>query len=119
MITIGYDFQGWPMEAHTLREFMEEFLGLEKSENGDYIIKGDNPLLDAYPKTLEDDGMGYGIHPQYVYEVDQDIYDEEVNGETIKVFNLFREPLHDLEKDKEQLEAIYDKQPLEDDDETE
>ena len=29
-------------------------------------------FFDAYPRTMEDDGMAYGINPQYITEVDID-----------------------------------------------
>lgn len=108
MITIGYDFQGWPIKAMTLRDILES-IGFEKNDAGEYAIKADNPILDAYPKLLEDDGMAYGVNEQYITEADDDTYDDKIYEEDVKVFNIFREPLHDLQKDKEWLEKTYEK----------
>ena len=106
MITIGYDFQGWPIKAHNLREVLDS-LGFKKTKDGNYIIKADNPLLDAYPMLLEDDGMAYGVNGQYITEASSDTYEENIAGTDVKVFNVFREPVHDLKKDEEQLEKMY------------
>lgn len=108
MIRIGTDFQGWPINAMTLREILKQ-IGF-KDEDGKMSIESKNPLLDSYPCILTDDGMGYGVDPQYVTEADTDIYDtqvktlelvknddselgydEEVKTKTIKVFNVFRD----------------------------
>lgn len=106
MITIGYDFQGWPMKAMNLREILES-IGFKKNDAGEYSIKSDDPILDAYPKLLEDDGMAYGVNEQYITEAQDDTYYGNIAGTDVKVFNMFREPVHDLEKDKEQLEKMY------------
>ena len=69
MIQIGTDFQGWPVNAMTLREILKQ-LGFKENEDSLSINK-DNKLLDAYPYLLEDDGMGYGVDSQYVIEIDK------------------------------------------------
>lgn len=108
MKQIGTDFQGWPVYALPLRNILKE-LGFTETEDG-FVIKKDNPLLDAYPRLLIDDGMAYGVDPQFVTEADPEIYDreikvlkyvenkesemgfdEQVATETIKVFNMFRD----------------------------
>lgn len=119
--TIGYDFQGWPVKMLTLREILEELGFTEK--DGRFGIDNNDELLDAYPVTVEDDGMGYGIEPQYIVEADNLPYEKKVTTEeeyykknengiteiktsyeiqTVNVFNLFRETPHNkLEEDEE------------------
>lgn len=117
MKLIGNDSQGFPIYALTLRQVLKE-LGFEEKD-GVVSINGDNPLLDAYPRLLMDDGMGYGILPQYMtcgdpnlYEVDINEIDYEVGEdkklditpivkqEKIKVFNIFRDiPEHPVGDD--------------------
>ena len=119
MKQIGVDFQGWPINALTLRQVLKE-LGFEEKD-GVISMKGDNPLLDAYPRLLTDDGMGYGVMPEYMtcgdpnlYEVDINTIDYEVGEdpklditpivkqEKIKVFNIFRDvPEHPIDDDDE------------------
>lgn len=117
MIQIGTDFQGWPVKAYTVEEILRQ-IGAEESDSV-FIIKKDNPILKAYPCLLEDDGMAYGVNPQYVTEVDTEIYDKNIIGieyvedkdseigykenpvlKEIKVFNVFRDvPENRLEDD--------------------
>ena len=86
MIEIDSDFQGWPIKALTLREFLL-LLGFREDNPGEFIIEDSN-LLDSYPLTLEDDGMAYGVNPMLITEVDTDVYyDDELK---LNVFNLFR-----------------------------
>ena len=105
---IKMDFQGWPVDMLTLEEILR-FLGF-KENKGSWTISKKNPLLKAYPRLFEDDGMAYGVNPQYITEVDTEIYDAKVNTiefvpaadspmgfkeidvpTDIKVFNVFRE----------------------------
>lgn len=87
MKQIGTDFQGWPVNALTLREILHK-LGFKERNQGEFIIY-DEYLLDSYPLTLEDDGMAYGIKPMLITEVDNEIYEDE--NSKLKVFNLFRD----------------------------
>lgn len=90
MKQIGIDFQGWPINALTLREILER-LGFKEDDKTITLIKDEdtNKLLDAYPLLLEDDGMAYGINPMYVIECDKEVYTDEDSN--LEVFNLFRE----------------------------
>lgn len=107
MIQIGIDFEGWPVNAMTLKQILKD-LGF-KEEDGKFFIKNDSPILDAYPILLEDDGMAYGINPQFVIEADNEIHEHKIKAidyelgddpkidvkmvvkdETINVFNIFR-----------------------------
>ena len=102
MKQIGTDFQGWPINALTLKEILKQ-LGFTDTGDGYFIEKG-NEILNAYPRLLEDDGMGYGIDSGFITIAEKDVYDfdrestgreegvkryEVMNGE--KVFNLFIE----------------------------
>ena len=119
MIEVYEDFQGWPVKIKTLREILDQ-LGF-KEKDGFYGLPNDDKLLDAYPRLLEDDGMGYGVDEYYLCEGDADVYDTEIDylkriernkiieidgtvsisfpetigyekgKQQIKVFNMFRE----------------------------
>lgn len=79
---ISYDFQGWPNYKMTLREILER---LGATENKGVIgFNEKDPILDIYPKILEDDGMGYGVNERYVIESDCD--------EEKTFINMFAEP---------------------------
>jgi hypothetical protein len=74
MKKIDIDFQGWPVHALTLKEVLLQ-LGLSESADGKTLqISVDNNILNAYPVLLEDDGMGYGVHPQYITEISTNQY---------------------------------------------
>lgn len=76
MVQIDNDFGGFPVEAMTLREILNK-LGF-KNDGTSFSIDNDNPILDAYPYTLEDDGMGYGVNPKFIMLPDKDIYKRKV-----------------------------------------
>lgn len=112
MKQIGTDFQGWPIYAMNLGEILkrlgfvenDKMISLEKNEKTE-------KLLESYPCLLTDDGMGYGVNPEYVTEVDTETYDQKIktieekvvslpplpqvdtiiNEEEIPVFNIFRD----------------------------
>ena len=87
MKQIGIDFQGWPINALTLREILRK-LGFIEYLPGEFTIEN-LELLDSYPLTLEDDGMAYGIKPMFITEVDNEIYEDDDSN--LNVFNLFRD----------------------------
>lgn len=87
MKQIGTDFQGWPINALTLREILQR-LGFIEYLPGEFTI-GNLELLDSYPLTLEDDGMAYGIKPMFITEADNEIYEDD--NSNLNVFNLFRD----------------------------
>lgn len=76
MVQIDNDFQGIPVEAMTLREILKK-LGF-KNDGNSFSINNDSQILDAYPYTLEDDGMGYGIRPKFVMLAETDIYKKKI-----------------------------------------
>ena len=115
MIAIGYDFQGWAINAMNLREILES-LGFRKNDAGEYAINSDNPILDAYPQLLEDDGMAYGVNPQYITEAQDETFDDQISGQDVKVFNIFREPQHDLKEDLDWLKRTYPEETEENND---
>ena len=94
MKQIRTDFQGWPVNAKTVREILEDLCIWNKGN----IFRFSNEILDAYPKLFDDDGMAYGVNPRYISEVDKnEIYTDEELRE--KVFNIFGDPL--VRNDKE------------------
>lgn len=111
MIAIDYDFQGWPIYAHTLREVLIA-LGGTVDENGNIVFKGDDKLLDAYPQLFEDDGMGYGVNEKYVTEVDKEMWDTNLGEAEIKAFNIFTDKQatkEKLQKIQEDMDALEEK----------
>lgn len=67
---INYDSQGWPVCKMNLKEILEE-LGAKEFITKRGVILGfykTNPALSIFPKTVEDDGMGYGVNAQYITE---------------------------------------------------
>lgn len=91
-LLLGVDFQGWPVVGRTLREILER-IGFKES-NGKLELElndSSEKLLNSYPRLLEDDGMGYGVDEEFITVVDNDVYETEVGGENISVFNVFRE----------------------------
>lgn len=67
MKQIGTDFQGWPLYAKTLKEMLLE-LGAKEESSGKLYFPEDFPYYDVYPRTYEDDGMGYGVNERYITE---------------------------------------------------
>lgn len=68
---VNFDSQGWPNRKMDLKSILET-IGFGTYEvNGEQIfgIKADSKLLETYPSTLEDDGMGYGVNEQFVVDV--------------------------------------------------
>lgn len=88
MKQLGTDFQGWPVNAKTLKEILQELNVIHCAEDGYYKIKENDIILDSYPCVLEDDGMGYGVHPKFITNADYDVYTDEKFG---NVFNIFVE----------------------------
>lgn len=91
-VLLGFDWQGWPIYAQTLKEILES-LGFE--DDGEKIFLKHNEendkLLESLPRLLSDDGMGYGVNEEFICESDNEVYDTEVGNKKINVFNLFRE----------------------------
>lgn len=91
-ILLGFDFQGWPIYAQTLKEILE-CLGFE--DDGEKVFlkhsKENDILLASFPRILTDDGMGYGVNEEYVCETDNEIYESETGNKKISVFNIFKD----------------------------
>lgn len=68
------DFQGWPVYKKTLREIIELLGGkIQYDESNNPVAIGfdiNDPILDVYPTTLEDDGMGYGVNEMFISGAD-------------------------------------------------
>ena len=60
------------------------------------VVDKNKPILDAYPRILIDDGMGYGVDDSYITEVSPEIVYDKNLGEN--VFNVFREKMKELKK---------------------
>lgn len=74
---VCYDFQGWPEYKMNLREIL---LALGGQQDGNFIkFPSNTPLMDIYPRTLVDDGMGYGVDENVIVSVDIDPQDEYIN----------------------------------------
>ena len=105
MKIISYEPMGmWPIYKTTLKEILEE-LGAEiitketgTEETTSYIgFPLDSPLLNKYCRSLEDDGMGYGIEERWITNVDN------LDGQDI--INVWREK----ELPKEELDEYIKK----------
>lgn len=92
MKLISVDFQGCPVCAKTLMEVLTD-IGFEVKD--DKLVLDINEktkkFLSAYPRILKDDGMGYGIDPMYITEIDMEVYEDDICGVPTPVFNIFRE----------------------------
>lgn len=120
MVQIGTDFEGFPLEALTIKEILLK-LGF-KIEGDKFSIDNDASILNVYPLVFEDDGI-YGINPRFVTEVDPEcVYEQKIKeivyevGEnkkldisivvkdnTVKVFNGFTDvPEHKVEDDDDE-----------------
>lgn len=95
MVKIDEEVTGWPIYALTLREILKELGAVQVGKYG-FIIRN-KKLLDSYPVTLQDDGMGYGIRPKYITQCDPDIYIDRESQ--LNVFNLFRNGYRPVNKE--------------------
>lgn len=92
MKRIGIDFQGWPINAMTLKEILDKIS--TKSEDMEDNMTNycfDRKVLDSYVRILEDDGMGYGVNPRYIICADNNPYEDSEIKEN--VINMFGEPI--------------------------
>lgn len=65
---VNYEVMGgWPMFKMNIREIVEK-IGFKLSD-GKWQLEDSNPILDVYPRKLNDDGMGYGVNEENVVEV--------------------------------------------------
>lgn len=91
-IVLQYDWQGWPVNAMKLKDILKE-LGF--IDNGEKIFlphtEENDKLLNAYPRLLKDDGMGYGVDEEYICTAENDVFEETIGENKVNVFNLFRE----------------------------
>lgn len=92
-VLLGFDWQGWPIYAQTLRDALMKHLGFEDDGEKVFLMhnKENDELLDSFPQLLTDDGMGYGVNEQFISEIDKEVYSIELGNKTINVFNIFRE----------------------------
>lgn len=108
----------------TLHNILKE-LGF-KEEDGKLFIESDAEILKAYPRLLRDDGMAYGVEPEYIIEADESIYkcklmvedfvctgdnpkldiDKIEKEDIINVFNIFRDIPHNKLPNGERDETI-------------
>lgn len=74
MEQIGTDFQGWPISKLTLEEILQKMGAIKVRDIKGNDILGFNTndsVLNSYPRTLEDDGMGYGVNEKFITSVDR------------------------------------------------
>ena len=104
MKPISYTFQGRVLNAMTVREILQAIFPNTDFEVGPITISVYDPVLDTYPRILEDDGMGYGIKPRYITDVDTEQYKEKLS-----VLDVPKPPFEDLAK----LSELADKRHVE------
>ena len=61
---IGIDWQCWPIYKLTLRDILLQLGAKIVDDRIGFNI--DDQILNIFPVKLEDDGMGYGINPQFI-----------------------------------------------------
>ena len=92
MIQIGTEIMSdWPIYAKTLKEILEE-LGCIEIDKG--VFKISEELLNSYPVTLQDDGMGYGVNEMYLTLAEGTIYKSDIGN----IFNLWRDTNHNTKE---------------------
>lgn len=85
---IDIDFEGWPVKRRTLREILESIGAKEiETKDGEKVLgfPVDSKTLDVFPRTLEDDGMGYGVDEMWITGAHMPTED---------IINMFREVDH-------------------------
>lgn len=90
---IDYDFQGWPVFKKNMKEILLALGG--KIENDKIVFDLNDPIMEVYPESYEDDGMAYGVNKQIIVEVDKFNDNEQV------YVHLFRARLPKMDKLKE------------------
>lgn len=92
---IGFDFQGWPIRKMTIREILSHLGAV--NVDGRIGFEDCDPILDIYPITLTDDGMAYGVDPEWIVSTDYDSFKNSVI--------MWREPTHkDVEEKIAEIE---------------
>lgn len=74
MEQIGTDFQGWPINKLTLEEILQKMGAIKVRDikgNDIFGFNTNDSVLNSYPRTLEDDGMGYGVNEKFITSVDR------------------------------------------------
>ena len=66
---INYDYQGWPEFKMSIKDILERFGAVLNPETNKWEIEN-NEKLNVFPTILEDDGMGYGVNPKYIIDID-------------------------------------------------
>ena len=94
MIEVSEDFQGWPVKIKTLREILTE-IGF-KEKDGVFGIDISNDILDAYPRLLTDDGMGYGVNERYITELS--VFKDNDGTKCVNIFAEKALPEEELDK---------------------
>ena len=65
---IAYEVMGdCPVYKMNVREILEALGG--KVKNNKIIFDLSNPIMELYPITVTDDGMGYGVDEEFITEV--------------------------------------------------
>ena len=102
MKIINTDCQGWPVEALTLRELLQDIGFWE--ENVKLVMDINHPTLDLYPVRLIDDSQCYGVGDQFFTSVSTDnssylyLFTEKENKEAVKELNKDLEFIENLIK---------------------
>ena len=70
---INFDAQGWPLSKASISIMLELLGGKLNEETNTWEIPNDPRFDSIYPRTLEDDGMGYGVNKMYIVDVDTNL----------------------------------------------
>jgi len=70
---INFDTQGWPLSKISISNILELLGGKLNEETDTWEIPNDPRFDTVYPRTLVDDGMGYGVDERYIINVDPNL----------------------------------------------
>lgn len=70
---INFDTEGWPLSKVSISDMLEHLGGKLNKDTNTWEIPNDPHFDSIYPRTLEDDGMGYSVNEMYVVDIDPNL----------------------------------------------
>jgi len=75
---VNFDFQGWPEFKMSIKDIIERIGGELNEETNKWEIPNEGWLVQC-PTILHDDGMGYGVNPEYIVDINFDLIEQTCN----------------------------------------